>query len=397
MVKHNFFIYSNIGFSKKSAAATRMLYYARAIASKECTVYLTGCCTKNILDSNFIEQEPNVFILRENSMLLSFWGTFSFLRRLSTFSKEKKGKNIFLLYPSAIIYTDLLTLLYFKLYNKFTVFYELNEVRKYSSSYQSPMSFKRIGYSFKKLIFKSIFTISQPLLSFYDGLICISTNIDRYGKKFNRNTLRIPILTDVGAETKTSNKTYFTKKAFNIGFSGSIHPIKENLDDFIDIIKKLTEHGYTVSFNLCGSIFKTYKTSFLELCEISEELNYYGFLDDLEMSTFLSQQDLLVVPRGYTLQNKYGFSTKLSDYLNHSKPVLVTDVSDNSLYIKDGENGFIVAPDDSELMYQKLVYIIDNFKHLKKTVEPNAFKTANGPFNYVNYKNALKDFLTAKK
>jgi len=373
-----------------------MYCYAKALADENNHVYLVSCCSSELADENFIELEPNVFVLDKKILTKSFWGCFSFLKKLDRFSRSKAGKKSFILYPSTFVFLEMLSVFYLKIYKRHSVFYELNEVTKHAASYQSPLTFKRIRYSILKVVFKVVFTAMPPLLSFYDGLICISTNIEHYGKKFNKNTLRIPILTDPYVEFNFSKNTYSTKNTFNVGFSGSIHPIKENLQSFISIIRKMKDEGHAITFNLCGDIFKTYKNDFLEQCELFEELNYYGFLNETEMSTFLSQQDLLVVPRGFSLQNTYGFSTKLSDYLNHKKVVLVTDISDNGLYIKDGINGFIVAPDDARVMYDKLVFITQNFDEIKKSVGPNAINTAINEFYYLKYKHQLHDFLTPK-
>lgn len=397
MNSHNFFIISTIDFSKKSAAATRMISYAKALAVNQNQIYLISSCSNKLSDPEFAELAPNIFLLDKKNITLNFLATFLFLRRLDKFSKSKGDTRTFVLYPTAFVFLELLTILYLKIYKQNLVFYELNEIRKYASSYEAPMSFNRFLYSLKKIIFKVLFTITQPLLSLYDGLICISTEIEKYGQQFNKNTLRIPILTDSNYDFKYSEKKYCTEGSYNVGFSGSIHPIKENLNGFIDIIEKLKATGYSVSFNLCGGIFKTYRAEFLRRCDSMQELNYYGFLNELEMSTFLIQQHLLVLPRGYTEQNRYGFSTKLSDYLNHKKMVLVTDVSDNSLYIKDGVNGFVVPPNNNDLMYEKLKYIIENFSSLEKVVIPNTIKTVQNEFDYKIFTPSLTNFLTERK
>lgn len=45
-----------------------------------------------------------------------------------------------------------------------------------------------------------------------------------------------------------------------------------------------------------------------------------------------------------------GFSNSLSEYICCGKPVLCSDVSDNSLMVHDGENGFLFDPTDIESM-----------------------------------------------
>ncbi|WP_422859629.1 glycosyltransferase [Flagellimonas sp. S174] len=240
----------------------------------------------------------------------------------------------------------------------------------------------------------------QPLLFFYDGLICISTTIEGYGKKFNKNTLRIPILTDPDYLVSHSKDTYISKDSFNIGFSGSISISKENLDLFLQVLKKVNERGNNVHFNLCG--YGTKKNmdlldSLIRENNLTDKTAYFGNLNEVEFSSFLGQQDLLIIPRGYTIQNHYGFSTKLSDYLNHKKLILLTDISDNKLYIKDGENGFIVPPDDENAMYIKLVEIIENFEVFENKILPNAIITSKTSFNYNNYKKSLTEFLSQSK
>lgn len=391
--KNNLFIYSNYDFSQRSAGCTRMMYYAKALANNTTKVYLVSCVSTKISNENFIEVEPNVFILQDKKLTTGLFSTLQFLRNLALFSTLKSGNSTFMYYPSTLIYLECFGLLYLKTFKKLPVFSELNEVPKHSSDFHESLSLKRINYSLKKIIFKSIFTLMEPLLYFYDGLICISTAMEKYAKQFNNNTIRIPILTNPDIDIVKSNNSYISEGFFNIGFSGSIHPRKENLESFIGIISKLVKKGFDVSFNLCGIISKDYVHSFLEMCQSKSEINYFGNLNEIEMSTFLSQQDLLVVPRGYSLQNKYGFSTKLSDYLNHKKIVLVTDISDNNLYISDGVNGFIVPPDNENEMCKKLTYIMENLNQLKHQVIPNAMKISKTKFHYQIYEHKLRTFL----
>lgn len=393
MAKHNFYIYSNCDFSVKTAAATRMLYYAKAIADSNNIVYLVSCCKGELNHEQFTELAPNVFALERKKLTYSFIATFSFLKSLFVFSEHMQGGKTFILYPYPYFYLEFLTVLYLILYKKRNVFYELNEVKKYSSNFHEPISFRKPKYFLKTLFHKSRFILMDYLMHFYDGLICISTNIESYGKNYNSNTLRIPILTNPELEIENSDEIYITNGYFNIGFSGSIVPSKENLFEFVDVIKQVRLNGYKVKFNLCGTISAKNHALLIEDFNTENDLNYYGKLNEKELSNFLRQQDLLVVPRGYTLQNKYGFSTKLSDYLNHHKMVLVTNISDHGVYIKDGVNGFVVEPNEKQMMYERLTFIIENFEKLEKQIVCNAFKTSKEEFNFRLYKDTLHDFL----
>lgn len=141
------YIYSNFDFSKKSAGKTRMLYYAKALADNNQKVYLVSCSSSEIVLDNFNEIEPNIFILNNSKLTQSLYGTIIFLRNLEKFSKKQKGERSFLFYPSPLVYLELFSLIYLKYKKKLPVFYELNEVRKYSSSFHDKLSIKKIIYS----------------------------------------------------------------------------------------------------------------------------------------------------------------------------------------------------------------------------------------------------------
>ncbi|MFD0799548.1 glycosyltransferase [Maribacter chungangensis] len=390
----NYYVYSNFDFSQKSAGATRMLYYAKALANKNQAVFLVSCCKTNFNLNDFEEVEPNIFVLKNKKLTTSLLFNIIFLQRLFKFSKKHKRQNRFIFYPSPLVYLEVLALVYLKGIKQQQVFCELNEIRLYSSSFHDPITFARPLYSLKKIVYKIVFFLIQYLLYFYTGIICISTSIEHYARKYNSKTIRIPILTDPFLELKPQNNSAYSKKGyFNVGFSGTIHPSKENLLNFIKTVDKLFKKGHKIVFNLCGHVYDKDFDLIFNNEEFQLEINYYGNLNQNELSTFLLQQNLLVIPRGYTLQNKFGFSTKLSDYLNHKKVILLTDISDNSLYIKDGINGYIVPPNDNKAMFEKIAYIIKNFKENEKSIIENAYTTSLENFYFKIQSERLHKFL----
>ncbi len=390
------YIYGNLDFLGKSAAAKRMLYYAKALSSDTVKVYLISCTKRDLSTEQFIETAPGIFIHCVKSQTRSLFGSLNFLKKLDRFATSKNSNTTYLLYPQSFFFLEFWSVLYMILYKKNNVFYELNEVKKYYLFLYKSVIKSRIKASFTIFIRRIQFSIMDRLMKYHDGLICISTNIESYGQQFNPNTLRVPILTDPKLDFEIIHTQFSTQDAFNIGFSGSIVPKKENLFEFIDVLNSIIKQGFHIKFNLCGSVTPQNLTLLKEASIAPDYIKYHGNLNETQLSNFLIQQDLLVVPRGHTLQNKYGFSTKLSDYLNHKKVILVTDISDTAIYIKDGENGFIVPPDNQKAMTEKLSYIITNFDSIEASIVEKAARTSATSFDYQHYRSALTTFLQQK-
>ncbi len=389
----NYFIFSKRDFNTRGAAQTRMMYYAKALRTDTDKVYLLSTSQGKIESGTFREVEKNIFVSTNTKKARSPLDKLRFVIRMFRFAHRKEAGSIFIFYPTKYFFHEFAAVGYLKWLKKQKIFFELNEVRRYSAQVHGKYSLRKPLFSAKKWVFTMMADLSTQLLRYYDGILCISTTIEEYAWKHNANTFRIPILTDSNKEKPNSDRIFRESDQFNIGFAGSVYHTKENFNEFIDVVLKLDAEGYNVAFNICGSITWRYKKKFLERCDAHDCLNYYGVLGEADLSAFLSQQDLLVLPRGFTLQNHYGFSTKLSDYLNHGKVILVTDTSDVSLYIKDGVNGFVVPPDDMEAMLEKLKYIIDHFESLHASVEKEAQFTSRNSFDYRKYATSLRSFL----
>ena len=84
---------------------------------------------------------------------------------------------------------------------------------------------------------------------------------------------------------------------------------------------------------------------------------------------------LLILPRPINKRTIYGFSTKLSEYLVSGIPVLLTDVSDNAMFIKDNYNGYIIPPGSADAIAGKLEEIILSYNDRAQEIVKNAHIT----------------------
>lgn len=369
---------SYIDFSDSTAGAARVKMYAKMLQEEGVETGFYSIHDFYNINPLFKKLNSNRYI-RHLSYSFRVFAYVLSIRKLESHEQE----IVFYLYPTTEILLDYLLVFYLKVLTSQKLFLEINEVRKW-------------GNSVKKNSLKYFKYVQYEKLSYYfDGLVCISKNIEKHYRVNNTNTLRIPILSDTNINYKSHcNYKIRNVKPFNIGFTGSINIKKENLEIFFSALNSISNKGYDILFNLYGAISNEKEfyrlVSFYNLHDI---IKYHGRIEHSLIPSVLNKQDLLVLPRADTLSNKHGFSTKLSEYLVSGVPVLVTDVSDNLVYLTPGTDCLLASFDSSDSFANQIETLIINYEIMAKELADNAFITANNSFNYLSHSKRLKDFL----
>lgn len=91
-----------------------------------------------------------------------------------------------------------------------------------------------------------------------------------------------------------------------------------------------------------------------------------GFVSEEDLADIQSSADILCMTRCNSEFANYGFPFKLSEYMATGNTVLATSVGDVPLYVKDKVNGLLVAPNDSDSIYEALDYA---YHHQKECIE----------------------------
>lgn len=360
------------------AAEKRINLYIKTLQIKSVeSIFLY--CSSGILEYNLLNGIKKIKKTNLSNFLIRF----------------SNKKTCFLIYPSTKMFPELALLFYLKFILKRSVFYELNEVRKYSITLEtSVFDLFRKPFWFIKTKIKYFLSFIQELtLPYYDGLITISDNLSMLYFKRNKNILQIPILAEVPVKINPPLR-YNYDNPFKIVFTGTVNIRKENLHFVLNSMYNL--RSYNIELHLYGSLDTQNKKELENLknkYNLNKNLYYHGVVNSSSLNSVYKKAHLLILPRGYTKQNHYGFSTKLSDYLVSGRPILVTNVSDNPKYIKDNINGFIIPPDSLESMTNKIKYIYSNYNSLNESISNNALQTVKESFDYKLYSNKLFQFL----
>lgn len=364
----------------KTAGSRRMLNFAKSMAAGNITVYLCSLAGFKGDPSEMNLVRPGVFTLMSGSKESLRKGTFwQFLRTVNRFLSRGEAEKVIYLYPTTFVLKDFIYLLYFKFLKRYRFYCEINELRRAIPLSSQPPSGSghRILYLFKNSKDFVVFSLNEIQTIFYDGITVISTNLEKYFARYTKRMIRVPILCDADEIDPLLYPPVFDGGTFKICFAGYIKCDKEGFDLVYEALSELNTR-YRVELYLYGNLEEEDSLRLRHLSEkyeIREKVFYQGNMDPEELKFEFSRYHLLILPRPLNMRTKYGFSTKLSEYLVSGVPVLLTDVSDNALYIKDNFNGYIIPPGSAGCIAEKLEYIILNYNDQAGKIVKNAHNT----------------------
>ena len=95
---------------------------------------------------------------------------------------------------------------------------------------------------------------------------------------------------------------------------------------------------------------------------LEDKIRMVGFVNAEELLCYNSLADTLFVCRSNSAFANHGFPWKLGEYCLTGRPIVATRVSDIELYFNDGENLFIVEPNNPSAIAEKVIYIFEHFE-----------------------------------
>jgi len=385
-----------------TAGAQRVMNVARSLASGNVTVFL---CSLELVRSNEIkigELEERIYSLESKiDNNIRHPNLLRFLRVVSGFIKGRESEAVIYLYPTVFVMKDFIYLAWFKFFKRYRLFCDINELRITNafptSAPESRVS--RLIIGLKTIYDYLAYKLSEFQVPFYDGIVVISSNLQTYFEKYTHRMIKIPILCDLSGVPAELPVMHYDGRTFRICFAGSINCRKEGFNLLFEALS-VVNLSKEAELYLYGMILEKDRRELKRLADIfglKNKVHYMGAVGPHELMNEFAKYNLLIIPRPLMPQTKYGFSTKLSEYLISGVPVLLTDVSDNAIYIRDSVNGFIIPPGRADLMADKLLEIMDQYNRVAAGIAVNAIQTARDNFDYRIYSHDLVHFLFKAK
>lgn len=143
-----------------------------------------------------------------------------------------------------------------------------------------------------------------------------------------------------------------------VAYAGNYRPY-QGVDVLIEAAHRLVEAGEPFEFSFVGDIdrFAGVKRAARE--KLGERMTVHGQVAYRAMPEILAEAHILVIPRPAHETARFGFPSKLAEYLATGRPTVATRVGDMAQAIVDGETGLLVAPGSADELHRALLKLRD--------------------------------------
>lgn len=185
-----------------------------------------------------------------------------------------------------------------------------------------------------------------------DGIIVISSFLEKYFLQLGKKVIRLPILIDKEKTlAKPEDNASFDPDYLNLIYAG-IPGQKDLIDRVIYGLDYLVKNGVKVRLHLVGPSKGSLEPLLGEksslLSNLDDALIFHGKVKQENVSLLLRNADFSVLIRPNLRYANAGFPTKFVESLCVGVPVICNLTSDIGMYLKDGENGFVMKDDTME-------------------------------------------------
>lgn len=232
-------------------------------------------------------------------------------------------------------------------------------------------------------------------MSFFDGYITCTNNLEKYYKEFTNRNCPYKIIPCVVEIAKFIGNEKVPKNNF-VTYCGDIGNNKDGVPDlikaFFSFSKEFPEYKLRIIGDTKDVNGKNEIINIIKELEINDSVIMEGRVPQNQISRMLCESKILVLARPNNKQAEGGFASKVCEYLATGVPSLITETGELNDYFQHNENIFFSAPDNPEHFSKMLKEIASNYSHSLEVAKKG--KEVNMQFDYTYQSNELLIFLT---
>lgn len=324
-------------------------------------------------------------------------------------SRRWKG-DVFGRFQSFLLMTETLFFLFARLHKGDAVWGYLSEKPRYNSLLidiihlkgakfvpdycEAPYATSIITSDTERLMMKSVRTITQK----YDGIMTISDNLTELVRPYAKQKCvieKVPIMVDFVKYTLPDRSA--EAEIPYIFHSGTLSEQKDGILGMLEAFGiAANQYHLNIRFvstgNLVGSRHENEIRELVKKYDIADRVFFLGYVDVETLKDYLSKASLVIINKYRTLQNKYCFSTKLGEYMAAGKPVILTRVGEAMNWVQDGENAYVVEPENVAQLAQTIARAFGNIEECRRIGE-NGKRLSKNSFSYTAWGGKLVEMV----
>lgn len=239
----------------------------------------------------------------------------------------------------------------------FSLLDKRKDVRVYAERTEHPFAYHTRAVDMSKFVRYSkqldgLFVISTPLVSYFveqgvtaDKIHLINMTVDP--QRFE------------GLEKEEAKEPY-------IAYCGTASNNKDGVNELIKafsfVSKKYPQYKLYIIGKGLTKDDDSGNLSLVESLQLQDKVIFTGVVAADKMPQLLKNAQMLALDRPDNLQAKYGFPTKLGEYLLTGNPVVLTSVGDIPKFLVDGESALIAEPQNAQSFSSKIIWAIEHPK-----------------------------------
>jgi glycosyltransferase involved in cell wall biosynthesis len=265
------------------------------------------------------------------------------------------------------------------------------ELNEFPYSYKS----RRLEFMFLQFLRQRIYF--NYVLKKVGGVIAISRSLESRAMRFNKNVIRIPILTKHLEIERSPGLS-------EIPFILHAGALSENKDGIKAVFKafNMAQRELKGNLNLVFTVKKGLPSlmkwigEFIIKNNLEDKVYFKGILSEEDMNRLYNDCSLAIVNKPNNLQNSHNFPTKLSELLPRKIPVVVSSTGELNYFFKNNVNCLLVEPNDILEIANSIVKIIQLDEVVEKTTS-NAMMLSQQMFYYKNHSRLLSQHFSKVK
>ncbi len=382
----NIILCTSLDFDIPCAAINRIDHLKNALGPLGVKIFTCG--SSSLLTKNYQFKKDKIYFKKTNKFRV-LPKALKYNANAAIFYKKYLGNLISTLnIQGIIIYSMFSTLVepITKIARESKVFVITDGGEKYSVNFQNIinginyMQYRAIFYSFKKI----------------DGLMVCSPRWKKYATSIRKPSILLPSFMPKQKYSKV-NKIKKIKKNFNVIFMGALSP-REKPKTIFNAINICNQLGYDFKLMIIGKQgFNFVQKISYNIMKIkfrnNKNIKFTGFISKTKKNNLLNSADCFVLLRPSCKETFHLFPTRLPEYFQTQKPVVITDVEPFSIFYKHKkEVYFIDKNNNSKDLAYAFIDLYNNPK-LSKEIGMNGKRYAEINYSYDILGPKIKKFI----